>query len=447
MTDRANRAVSPTSRAVLLATILLATGGALFFDRPPPPEPETAPAGEFSAMRALAHLRVIAAAPRPIGSEGHAKALAYIVETLRANGLEPEIQAARFPAPRSGASRDGRVQNVVAVLPGRRAGRGPALLLASHHDSVTAGPGASDDGAAVAAMLETLRALRSGPPLANDIVFLFTDAEELGLDGARAFAAEHALAGRIGVALNFEARGSRGPVFMFQTSGDNGWLIDQLAASAPHIAATSLAGEVYRRMPNDTDFTVFLARGMSGMNFAYIGGVRHYHTAGDTIENLDLGSLQHHGSYMLALARRLGDADLSSPRGPDAVYFSLAGDVFVHYSSAWVQPLLALAGLVFLAALVHGVRRGLIRWRALASLGLLVAVMVVTGLALAGVTLAVVELDPHFTPTGEHRAVYDGGAYMLAFAALAAVIAAALYALSARLVSAAELAAGALAGW
>src|SRR5205814_9504615 len=55
----------------------------------------------------------------------------------------------------------GRVQNILAWLPGsdpRAAGK--AVLIAAHYDGVEAGPAAADDGAGSAAILETLRALR-----------------------------------------------------------------------------------------------------------------------------------------------------------------------------------------------------------------------------------------------------------------------------------------------
>ncbi|MEU6743753.1 hypothetical protein [Streptosporangium sandarakinum] len=42
------------------------------------------------------------------------------------------------------------------------------------------------------------------------------------------------------------------------------------------------------------------------MNFAHIQRSSLYHTAGDSIANLDRGNLQHHGSNMLALARAIG---------------------------------------------------------------------------------------------------------------------------------------------
>src|SRR5205823_12140263 len=143
----------------------------------------------------------------------------YIIGELGALGISAEVQTAEV-VPAQGAEGwpvpAARVQNIVARVPGTSNSR--ALMLAAHYDSVPTGPGASDDAAGVAALLETLRALKSSPPLKNDLVVVFSDAEELGLVGAHAFADEHPWMKDVGLVLNFEARGAGGPSLMFETS-------------------------------------------------------------------------------------------------------------------------------------------------------------------------------------------------------------------------------------
>src|SRR5690606_24624220 len=87
------------------------------------------------------------------------------------------------------------VENILALLPGT--GTEPGVLLASHYDSVAAGPGAGDAGAGVAAILEVARALRTQPALPRSVWFLIGDGEELGLLSAEAFVREPEL-GAIG---------------------------------------------------------------------------------------------------------------------------------------------------------------------------------------------------------------------------------------------------------
>ena len=86
--------------------------------------------------------------------------------------------------------------NILAATPVPR----PSLLVA-HYDSVTNSRGAGDDGAAVAALLETARIVMAGPKLRRSIFILFTDAEEVGLLGALAFVHEHPLAQRAGIVI------------------------------------------------------------------------------------------------------------------------------------------------------------------------------------------------------------------------------------------------------
>src|SRR5262245_57845309 len=172
---------------------------------PPAPVDDSAPPEEFSSARAMRHLEVIAAQPHPVGSPANARVREYLTAELARLGFEVELQEAPHVA--GGPLRPEPdtpsipLTNIVARLPGRRAG--PALALACHYDSAPLAPGAGDDGAAVAAILEAARAVRSGPALQNDLVILITDGEEAGLLGAREFVNKHPLARRIGVVLNY----------------------------------------------------------------------------------------------------------------------------------------------------------------------------------------------------------------------------------------------------
>lgn len=366
MTDRSNSSRTAAGRTLpaLLALAIFAglVGlGLQTFDASPKPLAADASPEQFSAERALEHLQAIAQEPRPTGSPALARARDYVVSQLAALGLDPQVRRTRLliPGPGGGSLRYVTTENIVARLSGT--GGGKAVMLVSHYDSVPAGPGAADDGSGVVAMLETARALRhdgeQGRALANDIIFLFTDAEELGLIGARAFVDSDPWLAEVGMVLNFEARGRGGAARMFRTSQDNGWLVDRLAET-PAPVASSLSYEVFKYMPNDTDFTVFEGRGLPGMDFAFIGGFPSYHSALDTIEQLDPASLQHHGSYMLSLARSLGQADLSQARSQgDKVYFNPVGSWLVSYSGTLALVLAILAAVLWVVSLVLARRR------------------------------------------------------------------------------------------
>ena len=260
------------------------------------------------------------------------------------------------------------------------------LLLAAHYDSVPTGPGASDDAAGVAGLLETARALLSQQKTAhlrNDIVFLFTDGEEAGLFGARAFVKPR---GEV-IALNFEARGTRGPALMFETGPQNGGLVRRFARAAPQPTASSLFYAVYKILPNDTDFTEFRSAGMRGLNFAFIDRVGDYHAALDNVSRLDARSLQQQGDNMLGLARDLGNAPLEALAQPDAIYFNITRAHLAVYPETWAIPLAVCATLLTLIFLAAGLRTRQITPRSV--VGGLLQILAALVLAIGGGALPV----------------------------------------------------------
>lgn len=319
----------------------------------PSPVPADAPREQFSSERAMQKLAAFAQEPHPTGSAEHDRVRDYLINELQQLGLTPQIQKSAIQNVRWVS--DGYVENIYARIPGKHNSK--AVMLAAHYDSVPEGPGAADDGAAIAAMLETIRALQSGPPLDNDVIVLMTDGEELGLEGAKAWMSETPWAQDIGLVLNFDARGNKGPVFMFETSDQNGWLIREFIKAAPQPIGYSLIYNIYKLMPNDTDLTVFKRHGLAGLNFAFGMGLNAYHTDQDTVENLDESSVQHHGDYMLSLTRHFGNLDVSNVREQDAVYFNIIGSAMVVYGQQWVIPLMIMIAAIWLFVLIFGLMK------------------------------------------------------------------------------------------
>jgi len=323
--------------------------------------PRPAPVGSaltgFSAGRAMVVLRQIAAAPRPIGSRRAAEVRRTIVERLSALGLAPHVQTADVVSAENGRVA-GTVRNVVARWPGTAPSR--TVLLVCHYDSVPVAPGAADDGGGVAALLETARALAAGPRPRNDVVFLFTDGEERGLLGARAFLRDDPWAYGVGIVLNFDSPGSSSPALMYQTSRGNGRLVSELLRAAPHPYTSSLMYEVSRRVPVESDFRPFAAAGVPGMNFGALDGPARDHTGYDSLAVFDPASLQHEGETALALARHFGSLDLWDLHRPDLVYFNVVGSGAVSYRRGLVLPFVGLAAALFGAAVAVAVRRRLL---------------------------------------------------------------------------------------
>jgi hypothetical protein len=310
----------------------------------------------------MRHVEAIAREPHPLGSEAAGPVRAYLIDELKKLGLEPEVQRPRDP-PQPGADPPWRslVRNIVARWRGTGPAGKKALLLSAHYDSVARGPGAGDDASGVAAILESLRALKAGPAPERDIIVLINEGEEVGLYGADVFASEHPWAADVGVVINFDARGNSGPSFMFETSEGNGWLVEQMARALPHPMASSLTYEVYRLMPNDTDLTVYKKHGMAGWNFAFVGGLYYYHSPHDTPANLDPRTLQHQGENLLALARRIGRLDLEDVRRDDVVYSSVLQAFVMIYPRGWIIPLLVLATAMYIGVVALGAWRKRVR--------------------------------------------------------------------------------------
>jgi hypothetical protein len=412
------RPASPAIIAAILFVLAALVVLALYGQRPPAPVAANAAPELFSAQRALPKLFELAKKPHPIGTAANAEARAWLIAELRALGLEPQVQTtmAIFNV-RQGFSA-GVVHNVMVRKPGiapDRASR-KALMLSSHYDSVPHAPGAGDDGASVVAILETLRALKHAPPLQNDVIALFTDGEEAGLLGAEAFVAQHPWAREVGLALNFEFRGNRGPMLMFETSAGNGNMIEGFAEAVRQPRASSLNYEIYKRMPNDTDLSTFKRAGIPGMNFAAIEGVNSYHTALDRPDLLDPATLQHQGDIMLSLARHFGNQDLAALPGNDRAYFDLPGVGLLHYPAAAVLPISIATLLLLIGVCVLGARRGQLRIKkALLGATLLPGITALLAGATHLLWMGLLLVQPGYrltaTPYGDHW-------FLMAFAAL-----------------------------
>ena len=410
----------------------------------PPAINVNVPPTEFSAARAREYLKAITVKPHPIGSPAHAEVRDYILGELVKIGLQPQVQTTTAVNTHWGPPyRAATVQNIVAKLQGTANTR--AVLLVAHYDAAQLSLGASDDGAAVVSLLETLRALKASAPLKNDVIFLATDGEEAGLLGATAFVQQHPWAKDAGVVLNFEARGDHGPSIMFQTSDNNGWLIDEFAESVSSPVANSLSADIYKLLPNDTDFTIFNKAGMNGLNFAYIEGASVYHSSLDNMANLDERSLQQHGLYAVALARGFGNSDLNRPtNSSNDVYFDLFGATLIHYSRTTALVLSILVALITFGAIALGLRRGLLTWsgQALGFLALLLSIIGATLLAM----LVWWALDRFAISRTAFPQVdtWTNHLYLIGFVLLAVATTATVYNLFRKKVSVENLAAGAL---
>jgi hypothetical protein len=387
--------------------------------RTPPPLPANAPADQFSAGRAMVDVRAIGRKPHPIGSAEIVRVRDHLLSQVNGLGLEVLVRsgegvrdAAKW-SPRATAV--GAVQNIVAILPGTDRDA-PAVLVMSHYDTVHNSPGAADDSAGVAAALEIARALKAGPAPARDVIFLFTDGEEPGLLGAEAFFARDPLRDHVGVVINMEARGDAGRAAMFQAGPDSGDLIGVYARAAHQPTANSLAAAVYQRMPNDTDFTHALRKGLPGLNFAFIDDQLAYHTPLSTPEHLNQGSLQNLGDQALPVVRALATGAALPAKSPDLIYSDVLALGLVAYPVNVGWAILAVAGLLIVFTGYRALRGKAVTFveilRGIAGF-LLLAAAAVLALHLAGRLIGIGDQQRYYAVLGQFNALLPGAGILL----------------------------------
>jgi hypothetical protein len=338
---------------------------------------------QFSTQRALVHLKEISKKPHYYGSQAHGEVRDYIISELKKLGAETEVQEGfvcdlwTYETSKNDSiiSYPGgyhliKPKNIVARIKGTNNTK--SLVLLSHYDSaMVPSYGASDAGSGVVTILESLRAyLANGQQPKNDIIILFSDAEEIGLDGASLFVNEHRWAKDAGLVLNFEARGSGGPSNMIlETNQGNANLIKEFIAANPkYPVASSLMYSIYKMLPNDTDSTVFREDGdIDSFFFAFIDDHFDYHTANDNYENLDEETLQHQGSYLLPLLNYFASSNLENLKAEeDYVYVNAPFVKMISYPFSWILWMLLIAIVGFLGLLFYGVSKRKLKGRTIA---------------------------------------------------------------------------------
>jgi hypothetical protein len=298
-------------------------------------------AGVFSEQNARAHVSMLAGTigSRPIGSEANARARAYVIDQLKLYGYDVRVQETDAHRPEIG--RTAHVSNIIATLTGRRP---EAIALVSHYDSAPESPGAADDGLGVAVVLETARLLAARTDRQWTTFVLITDGEEASLMGAAALMTDRVIGSNLKAYINVEAAGSDGAAVLFQTGPGNGWLTSAWARRAPHPRGGSFGIEVYRRLPNDTDFTILARENIPGLNFAAVDDGYSYHTARDEPNRLSSDSLRLTGENVVAVATMLQGMDITRRQRWEATYFDIGQISALSYGMvvSWIIDAAAL---------------------------------------------------------------------------------------------------------
>ena len=383
---------------------------------------------EFSTERALHQVEIIAQKPHYVGTTNHELVANYLKLELNRIGLETSVQEG-FTLNDKGLLV--KSKNILARIKGTNNSK--ALLLLSHYDSAphSFSKGASDDASGVATILEGIRAfMYSKHPQKNDIIILFSDAEELGLNGAALFVNKHPWAKEVGLVINFEARGSSGPSYMLmETNKGNEALVKEFSnAKTQYPVSNSLMYSIYKMLPNDTDLTVFREQGnIQGFNFAFIDGHYNYHTQQDDVQHLNKMTLAHQGTYLMPLLKYFANIDLNATNSTeDDVYFSVPFS-FISYPFTWVFPMTIIALGLLIIFIFIGKAKRLISFREIFKgfvpfLGSIIIAGLVTFLGWK----IVLQAYPQYSDL-LNGFTYNGHAYIGAFVTLSIAICFAFY--------------------
>lgn len=408
----------------LYAFFLVAITYFVYFATMPQIVPETEGSlSEFSTKRALKKLDNITKEPHYVGSENHKTVAEYLVKELQELGLETKIQEGYTFTEWGNLV---KCKNILARIKGSNNSK--ALMLLSHYDSAphSKSLGASDDGSGIVTILEGLRAfLHKKTEHKNDIIVLFSDAEEVGLNGAALFVTEHQWAKEIGLVINFEARGTAGPSYMLmEVNQGNANMVDGFTEANPRYpASNSLMYSIYKMLPNDTDLTIFRERGqVQGFNFAFIDDHFNYHTAQDDLAHLSKKTLEHQGTYLMPLLNYFSNANLNALHSTeDKVYFNTPFN-FTSYPFSWNIPLVTGALILFLGLLFIGFGKRILNGRDIARGFLLffISLIAVGGIIFLGWRI-ILAVYPEYTEI-LHGFTYNGHSYIGAFMFLSLTI-------------------------
>ncbi|WP_314872093.1 M20/M25/M40 family metallo-hydrolase [Actinomyces oris] len=392
MTDRRFSAPGLTRRLLAPIAALLGLVAGLSLLILPSPAPTTADPTEFSAERAMASINRLADEPHSVlRREAHDRARDDVVGMFTDLSYTPTVHSNPMfdlsdpsdkrifddlSAEQQATLKDAPAETIVVDVPGTSE---RTMALMAHYDSATVEAdenghqhitdgtslGAADDGYGVAAIVETLRALKAeGHQPENSLKIVITDGEEIGLIGARNEMRHHrADYENVDLVLNLEARGTSGPALMFETSSNNSAVAGYFLSHVKQPVAGSLLPSLYARMPNTTDMAAFIPEGFTVLNIAAIGDAEHYHHPTDAPRYVDHSTLQHYGDQVLDLARAWafdGQAPTLTADG-DLHFFQLWRGLTVRYPAAVGMGLGCLA--VIAALGVVAVRARSLRWK------------------------------------------------------------------------------------
>ncbi|KAJ3197532.1 hypothetical protein HK101_002835 [Irineochytrium annulatum] len=302
----------------------------------------------FSESVATRHVKALA---EEIGTKGEEEAREYVVRVLKeikaeAEKIAPELSFDILTERGFGSHRFDfmgevvmkqyvNISSVVVKLSCGPTCDQNAILVNSHLDSQIVTPGAADDAAGVAVMLEMARVVsHSNRPLRNALILLFNGAEETLQDASHAFVTASPLAKNVKAFVNLEGMGNSGKEILFQANSMQ--MVDRGYRYAPYPHGSVCSNDIFQTglVLSDTDFRQFVDYGkLIGIDMAFYVNSYVYHTMLDVVENFRPGFLQHVGDNTVAIIQQLLVEPIEDfKEGRDFIYWDLFGTYFFVYT-------------------------------------------------------------------------------------------------------------------
>jgi glutaminyl-peptide cyclotransferase len=289
--------VAPTRDSTLAPTSESATA--------PAGEAQSAPKPVFDSNRAWEHLRKqVSFGPRPSGTPAIVETRRYIIDQLKAAGIESREQMFIGMTPLGEVS----MANVIATIPGKRTDR---IVIASHFDTKLFRDfrfvGANDGASSTAALLELGRVLKQRP---NEftIELLFLDGEEARMPEWRGNDNTYGSRHYVAAAQKDKSLATLKALVLLDMIGDRDltlrrdanstpWLVDIVWAAAAKLGHSSTFSRELTTI--EDDHIPFLRAGVPAVDLIDLDNPT-WHTPQDTLEFVSARSLQTVGDVVLA---------------------------------------------------------------------------------------------------------------------------------------------------
>ena len=404
------------------------------------PSPKPADAEGFSAARVVEDIAVISKDHHSVAHpQERAQVREYLIDRLEGLGADTVMifsyDSLVSPKDRHVVYTFDAHDILAEFAPLEGTDDSPYLMMVAHYDSRYSQPmpkdtvwsyGAADDGYGLGVTLEVVsQLLKDRKEWKQGVKVLFTDAEEVGMMGMKAILQnDKHVFDNVGLMINLEARGTYGPVLLFETCPGNERVMDLYADAAKYPYTYSLTTTVYKFMPMYTDFTAVKDE-IPGLNFSNIADVNHYHTDLDNFSNISEKTIQHYGAQVLPVAKAYVTGDFQDKDAfkaeKDTVNFTVPGLGLFNFSKTSYLIINIVLALVFFLLFGFEVLRGRLNVAKVLKTSGIMLVLAVAVLAFGELIgyLSAIAAGAKFKPFGTVMGVsYDNVVMIVSTAAL-----------------------------